>query len=89
MTSMVKKLKMESVLISLGDGKGMGVMKNLYRSLQANYLAKDAVFYLNGKKISGEKLKNVNLSYDRIESINMSATKDGKKVFRVETDKKR
>ncbi|MCR9013123.1 M56 family metallopeptidase [Gabonibacter chumensis] len=84
-----KKAKNGVVLISLGDGKGMGVMKNLYRSLQANYLAKDAVFYLNGKKISGEKLKNVNLSYDRIESINMSATKDGKKVFRVETDKKR
>ncbi|WP_294140907.1 M56 family metallopeptidase [uncultured Sanguibacteroides sp.] len=84
-----KKAKNGVVLISLGDGTEMGVMKNLYRSLQANYLAKDAVFYLNGKKISGEKLKNVNLSYDQIESINMSATKDGKKVFRVETDKKK
>ena len=35
------------------------------------------------------KEEEIQLSYDRIESINMSATKEDKKVFRGETGKKK
>ena len=77
------------VLISVKEEKDTEGMRGLYQFMQANYLAEDAVFYLNGKKISGEKLMDLQLSYDRIESINMSAPKEGKKVFRVETGKKK